>query len=460
MKIDRSSPSLFSHRLLASLLPLALLAQPALAQKTDEVAAEKLNLATEYEAIDMVWSGHRVHSQMIQRGEHQFIVYYDASRQMSVAHRPDIRSPWRYHKLPSFVGWDSHNYATIDIDETGHIHVLGNMHSDPIIYFRSREPYNVRTLEQVEYLADKAREQEVTYPRFLHDDKGRLIAVFRIGSSGEGKYYFHRYDTASKTWSLMHGGQMFDGEGERGSYYNGPDLGPDGMFHMVWVWRETKSADTNNNLSYVRSRDMINWETSNGEPVSLPIIRATGEIIDPVPVGGGMLNGQTRIGFDPDGLPMVAYYKNDARGDTQIHLARKAGDGWSTHQISDWTGSRQELDLGGSLNVSILVPENPFVAEDGTIRVRARRDGAPIEFIVDPATNRLVSKTAYELVPAQIANLRDNPALVQYVFAAEGVPASSEHDYYISWEANPSFQDQARPEIPAPVTLRLHRIAR
>lgn len=447
------------RHLLAAIASLTLFSQPAMAQTSDRLSDDQLNLS-EVEAIDFTWSGHRVNAQMIQRGTHQFIAYYDASRQMTVAHRANERTPWRYQKLPSFVGWDSHNYVTVDVDEEGYIHVLGNMHADPLVYFRSRRPWDVRTMEQVNYMIDEEREQRVTYPRFMHDPDGRLIAIYRLGSSGNGRYYYHIFDTETMSWSLMHDRQFFDGEDVRGAYYVDPVLGPDNMFHTIWVWRETPSAATNNNLSYVRSPDLINWEDSSGNPVTLPIIRSTGEVVDPVPTFGGMLNGQTRLGFDADNAPMIAYYKHDENDDTQIMLARRGADGWTIHQVSDWTGSTQHLDRGGSLSVDILVRENPFVAEDGTIRVRAIWNGEPYEFVVDAETNTVTDIGTYDPVPPVIREFQDNDALVQQVIQASGVPADAEFDFYLSWEANPSNQDQARGDIPPPATLRLHKIPR
>ncbi len=449
-----------AQRFSGLLLSVAVASPQALAQPSDRLADAQLNLASEVEAVDLTWSGHRVFAQMIQRGEHQIIAYYDANRQMSIAHRAHQRTPWRYQKVPSFVGWDSHNYVTVDVDEKGYIHVMGNMHNDPLVYFRSTEPWNVRSLKQVDYIISQERDQNVTYPRFMHDREGRLIAIYRLGGSGNGRYYYHRFDTDTLTWSLMHDGQFFDGEDERGAYYTGPVLGPDGKFHMIWVWRETPSAATNNNLSYVRSPDLVNWEDSNGNQVALPLIRSTGEIVDPVPTFGGMLNGQKRIGFDAANRPMISYYKNDPNGDTQIMLARKSGEGWTTHQISDWADSKQFLDRGGSLNVSILVPEDPYIGDDGTIRVRAKRDGQEIEFIVDASTNRTLTVGSYTSIPQVIGSFQNNFELTQFVRKAEGTSPTSAHDFYLSWEANPPAQDQARGEIPPASTLRLHKIPR
>lgn len=446
--------------ILSGLALTCLMAAGVHAQTGDALPPEKLNISGQMEAIDHTWSGHRVNPQMIQRGDHQFIVYYDANRQMSIAHRSNETDPWRFHKLPSFVGWDSHNYATVDVDERGYVHVLGNMHADQLVYFRSRLPWDVRSLEQIPEMVDESRERRVTYPDFLHDGEGRLIAVFRIGGSGNGRYFYHRYDSEARRWTLLHGSELFNGEDERGAYYIGPIEGPDGFFHMVWVWRETPSAATNNTLSYTRSRDLVHWENSNGEPVTLPIVRATGEVIDPVPTFGGLLNGQKRLGFDSAGLPMVSYYKNDANGDTQIMLARKTGKTWTIYQISEWLGSKQDLDRGGSLNVSILIRDPPFVSSDGNIRVRAIRDTVPIEFVVDPSTMRVLGAGSYETTPPEVTAVRDNRALVQYAVKAEGVPADSAFDYFLSWEANPPFQDRARADIPPPSTLRLHKIPR
>ena len=82
------------------------------------VAADKV------EAIDLVWSAHRAQFDFVGTGSHQVVAYYDASRQMSVAHRTSPSSTWRYQKLPSFLGWDSHNSVVVGIDEEiGRAHV-------------------------------------------------------------------------------------------------------------------------------------------------------------------------------------------------------------------------------------------------------------------------------------------------------------------------------------------------
>src|SRR6185312_15341394 len=110
-------------------------------------------------------------------------------------------------------------------------------------------------------------------------------------------------------------------EGRRNAYFMGPVLGPDQQFHIAWVWRESPMAETNHDLSYARSPDLIHWFRADGEPLTLPIRLKDAEIVDPVPVKGGMINNNTVIGFDARGRPMITYHKFDAAGDTEIYVA-------------------------------------------------------------------------------------------------------------------------------------------
>src|SRR5690606_21597784 len=102
---------------------------------------------------------------------------------------------------------------------------------------------------------------------------------------------------------------------------DGPHRGPDGRYHMCWVWRDTPDCATNHSLSYAVSADLVNWERSDGTPIPLPITFATGEIVDPVPPGGGLINGNARLGFDGEGRPVISYHKHDDNGHTNIFAA-------------------------------------------------------------------------------------------------------------------------------------------
>jgi hypothetical protein len=428
---------------------------PAPSQRSETIVLEN----TTAEAVEWTWSGHRVNQDFVIRPGHQVLAFYDANRQLTVAHRTSTERgtlPWRFQKLPTWVAWDSHNYPAIGIDQDGHIHVMANMHVDQMVYFRTTRPWDVRSLVGYDHVVNPAEEGRVTYPVFLNDAEGALIAMYRSGSSGDGVQIFNRYDVAAKKWSRLHASPLVDGEGLRNAYFVGPVQGPDGYFHMVWVWRETPSADTNHDLTYARSRDLITWETSSGKKLALPMKLGDAEIVDPVQPGGGLLNGQTKLGFTRDNAPMISYYKRDRAGDHQIFLAVLRNGRWRSAQITNWQGLRLELDRGGSLSLPLSIAADPYVAADGELRVRVIKDGAPTEIRVNASTLRPIAETPYEQYPAAVAQRPRPPGSVLQVESATDDYGAT---WFMSWHALPSNQDRARADIPPPSTLMLHRFS-
>jgi hypothetical protein len=114
----------------------------------------------------------------------QYVAYYDKDRNMTVASRTVGSDKWRYQVLPSKVGWDSHNYITMAVDDDGHLHVSGNMHCVPLIYFRTEKSGDITTLQKLP-MTDK-NENRCTYPKFMRDADNRLIFHYRDGGSGKG----------------------------------------------------------------------------------------------------------------------------------------------------------------------------------------------------------------------------------------------------------------------------------
>ena len=76
----------------------------------------------------------------------QYVAYYDADHQMTVASRMLDSNEWQFQMLPSKVGWDSHNYITMSIDKAGQLHVSGNMHANPLVYFRTEQAGDITTI--------------------------------------------------------------------------------------------------------------------------------------------------------------------------------------------------------------------------------------------------------------------------------------------------------------------------
>ncbi|MCF0234282.1 MAG: BNR-4 repeat-containing protein, partial [Thermoguttaceae bacterium] len=294
----------------------------------------------EREDVADVWSGVTVSFGFKVRSDALYVAFYAADRSLTVARRPigagNENAPWEFKSLPTKISWDSHNYPALEFDRENYLHVSGNMHASPLTYFRASRPNDVASLEQIPTMTG-AREKRATYPRFFFDKEGRLIFNYRDGGSGNGDDLWNVYDEVTKTWAPLIEKPLFDGEGARNAYATGPRRGPDGRFHNAWCWRDTPDCATNNNVSYVRSEDLIHWEKSNGEPIELPIKRSTGEIIDPIPSGGGALNPLIRLAFDAEKRPVVGYTKRDEKGALQIWTSRPNGDGsWTKEPATDW----------------------------------------------------------------------------------------------------------------------------
>jgi hypothetical protein len=335
-------PASIKHSALALFLSLACQAS---ADTTWRVA-QTLDLAP-------AWSGHPVGFCLLTHGDRQFAAYYDAQRRMTVASRSLDSETWTYSVLPTNIGWDSHNYITMTVDDDGFIHLCGNMHCVPLIYFRTTEPLDSATFERVPAMTGK-REKKCTYPRFFRGPANELIFTYRDGSSGNGDQLYNVYDHRSKTWRRLIDTPLTSGEGRMNAYHHGPILGPDELYHMCWVWRDHGGCETNHDLSYARSKDLVHWTDSSGKPMKLPMTLGTCEVIDPVPARGGMINGNARIGFDNQRRVVVSYHKFDKEGKTQAYNARLENGKWRIYQVTDWD-YRWYFQGGGSIDFEVRV---------------------------------------------------------------------------------------------------------
>jgi len=404
-----------------------------------------------------VWSGHPVRFCLLTHGKQQFVAFYDARRQMTVGVRKLDSDKWHFVKLPQQVGWDSHNSITMTLDDDGHIHLSGNMHCVPLIYFRTKKPLDIDSFERVPAMVG-SNERRCTYPVFLRGAKGELIFTYRDGGSGNGNQIWNVYDLKTKKWRRLLDQPLFSGQGKMNAYFNGPIRDKDGMFHVCWVWRDTPDCATNHHLCYARSKDLIHWEKSDGTPLKLPITLGTAEVVDPVPPGGGMINGNTRIGFDSKGRVVIAYHKFDAGGKTQLYNARREKDGWKTYQTSDW-GYRWEFHGGGSIPFEIRVG-SVAVEPDGALTQSYRHDK------LGSGRWRLDEKT---LKPLGKAPPQDKMPGELFTSETGGMQPRTVHDigqsgepgvrYFLRWQTLPVNRDRAhRGEPPKPDMLRVYKL--
>jgi hypothetical protein len=409
--------------------------------------------------VSPVWSGHPVGFALLTCGNRQFVAFYDADRRMTVGSRTLDSDYWQLVRLPSKLGWDSHNYATMAVDDAGLIHLSGNMHCVPLIYFRSRRPYDITSFEQIPAMVGR-NEKRCTYPRFLSGHKGELIFTYRDGGSGNGSRYFNVYQPKNNTWRRLFDQPLFSGRGKMNAYFVGPVRDNQGIFHICWVWRDTPDCATNHDLCYIRSKDLIHWETSAGEPLQLPITIDNAEVVDPVPPGAGMINGNTQLGFDSQDRVVVGYHKFDTHGKTQIYNARRESDGWKIYQTSDWD-YRWEFHGGGSIRFQVSL--GPVAVEpDGTLSQywRNAKHGSG-NWLLDEASLKPIGKAPRrEALPNEISQHESPRPGMSFRTAADlGHGDEPGVRYFLRWQTQSSNRDRHHPgDSPEPSILRLYKL--
>jgi len=430
------------------------------------VFCAKAAAQTVAETIDVepVWSAHPVGFSLLTHKKHQFVAYYDAKRQMKIAFRQLAAKEWTFHNLPRTTGWDSHNYVTMAIDSADHIHLSGDMHCVPLFYMRTTRPLKARSLERVANMVGPRRERRATYPVFIRGAEGELVFRYRDGGSGNGDDLYNVYDPKTRKWRRLMDAPLTSGQGKMNAYCTRPTLGPDGMFHMVWVWRDTPDAATNHHLSYARSRDLTRWETSAGKGLKLPITIDNADVIDPVPARGGMINGNTRIGFDSRKRLVVTYHKYDSAGDTQIYNARLEGGRWRIYQTSDWKGYRWNFGGGGAIPFEVRVG-GVKVISPGRLALWYRNKHGSGTWVLDEKTLRPVKGVAApqergEALPPAILKVESKfPGMSKRVAGDLGQADEAGVRYVMTWETLKPHRDRRRKgDLPKPSMLRVIKI--
>ena len=119
----------------------------------------------EREDISDVWNGVSVGFAFLARPDAVYIGFYSYDQTMTVGKRPFDSDRWEFKKLPTKIGWDSHNSIAMAFDADDCLHVAGNMHACPLVYFRASKPNDVSSLERVEHMTGDS-EARCTYPTF------------------------------------------------------------------------------------------------------------------------------------------------------------------------------------------------------------------------------------------------------------------------------------------------------
>ncbi|WP_174911209.1 BNR repeat-containing protein [Burkholderia diffusa] len=287
--------------------------------------------------IDRVWGASRVKFDALEDKKFVYVSYYDADRWLSVAQINKCTGEVEKTRVASrFVGWDAHNSIVLALDRSNRLHVSGNMHASPLVYARMDAPDKLAGLEAVRPMIG-SDEAQATYPYFFRFMDGALGFSYRSGHSGDGEEFINRLENSG--WVRWTNRPIFAPTSEKkpvNAYHTNYVRGPDGFFHVAWVWRENYFVETNFNVNYAKSRDLKTWQNSAGDVIPLPITPKSAEVVDEIPERSGLLNN-IRLGFDEAGRPVISYLKFDSKGATQLFHARLENGIWKTAPATQWT---------------------------------------------------------------------------------------------------------------------------
>ncbi|WP_321782004.1 BNR repeat-containing protein [Paraburkholderia sp. J94] len=298
--------------------------------------------------IDNVWAGTRVGFDALRVGDKAYVGYYDASRYLTVA-EADLRTgAVRTIRLASqFAGWDSHNYIALDYDSAGILHVSGNEHATPLLYARTNRSNDLTSLTLINRMNGN-REQRVTYPKFLNDDRGDTLFIYRDGGSGDGNYVIKRF--VDGAWKDMLSSPLFGDKGVAGTVSAYPtqfQARRNGGYCVAWVWRRTPDVRTNSDIAYACSADMKVWTRFDGVALRLPINQGDGAEVVDVPENTGLFNN-IELGRNEQGDPVISFLKYDDKGFTQLFHAVLMNGRWIVKSVTQWD---YRWDFGGTHSI-------------------------------------------------------------------------------------------------------------
>lgn len=308
-----------------------------------------------------VWSVHRTGPpELLTRDGLQYVAYYDHDRFLTLAQRQLDSNQWKSHRFPVQMDWQTgaHAKLSLALDRHGYIHITcyrRRLQQEPPmpprpIYYRSLAPHSIDGFERLYMVSENER---TDYPTFTTVD-GNLFFSFRDGGSGRGDQYFYHYDDERRQWEQVLDTPLLDGRGEMSAYAIGgglPVSGPDGRWHLLWMWRDTPDHATNHSLSYARTvgSDLGRWESAAGVPVTPPFtIYHTELLVDAAPPGGGLSNPLQAMSFDSRNRVVISYHRFDETGASQIYNARF--DGESSGRIDQENNARFDDSNNGRIN--------------------------------------------------------------------------------------------------------------
>ncbi len=318
-----------------------------------------------------------------------YLAYIDRNLQLRVAKKEE--NFWQESIVDSVVypsTW--HSAASIGIDESGFVHVVGNMHSTPWQYHRSKVAEDISQWEFLGQFAGSNKGHtvpgadvratwmtegnaaipgnQITYPFLCNDRRGRLFVAFRECFYCDRSDYFSRewsagiakYDARKRRWRRVGGARTW--AHDTGFVPLGLRLAFDARnrMHVSWLWyahyKKDRTHDKAPNFPAYALSPLAgdDFQRSDLQPLSLPVdFSQTDTLWSPfalAPNSKGYFERYTDIAIAPNGSPYVVLFpKSPSAGRKRSFTTYVPGFGWTKPEPMPWAATRLLIDDNGMM---------------------------------------------------------------------------------------------------------------
>ncbi|KAM0282048.1 hypothetical protein ACHAQH_003254 [Verticillium albo-atrum] len=336
--------------LMLNLIALALAALP-LTSAISVKSTESWDIGTDIQGAERLNGVSYQEDALVTFGNHQYVTFYNTTPAGYNNHHVNIGrrriapmvEAWEFLTFTDYVQqtMDGHNMISMGISGDGYIHLSFDHHDVPLNYRVSKTPIALDVPSTwSESLFNPAIHElpgsegpwtPLTYPRFELLDSGDMLLEFRIGQSGSGDSYIHRYSSTTQQWQPY--GKYLEGD-DNNAYINGLDS-LNGRLYTSWTVRETPNADTNHDFFFAYSDDDgQTWFNSNESALPQPISTTLDEpLVWEVPQNSRMVNQEGQL-VDAQGRFHSLMRDNITGEFLYQHFLREVDGTWSKKAIN------------------------------------------------------------------------------------------------------------------------------
>lgn len=216
---------------------------------------------------------------------------------------------------------------------------------------------------------------------------------------------------------------------------------------------------TKDDLSYMKSPDLIHWYDAYGEPIQLSAtLEQKSLIADPIPPGGGIINLAVRLVLDDDRRPVFVFHKYDGNGNLQLYIAQFGDDDWQVKSITNWD-YRWEFSGRGSIDVDVRI-KGFIQRSDGNYEIDYWHIKHGNETLLLDQNFEVIGKVLKPKSLSETLSVEgDFPGLEVRISSDLGGAPEEGVKYMLKWETLDRNRDRPRPKPwPAPSKLYLYKM--